>query len=79
MQSYLSWVMQNFTYTPHMNYVGEDSFRFLAKDQENVMSQLMIVNIEVYEPCLVDDCLCKSLPAFFINISGFSFTVEVML
>ncbi|XP_072033446.1 LOW QUALITY PROTEIN: uncharacterized protein [Amphiura filiformis] len=55
-KNHLSWVMVNFTYTPHMNFVGEDSFRFLAHDQDGAMSQSMIVYIDVYEPCRTKDC-----------------------
>ena len=58
-QGYLSWVMMNITYVPDSNYVGQDSIRLFAQDKERAMSQLLTVNIDVYKPCLADDCLCK--------------------
>ena len=55
-QESLSWLMISFTYLPNINFVGEDSIRFFARDKEDALSQLMIVNIDVYDPCPAGRC-----------------------
>ena len=60
LQKSLSWLMINFTYHPNMNFAGEDSIRFFARDKEGALSQLMIVNINVYDPCATGGCVGMS-------------------
>ena len=75
LQDALSWLMANFTYTPNMNYIGMDSFRFFVRDQHGVTSQLLVVDIDVYEPCISDDCLCEGL-FYFLVLTGIKNIIE---